>query len=92
VEDPEFLHSLPLARSRWVVNTTSDRDQCLVLVQALKHHGYAGSIAITAHTAGDREMYLDAGADIVLLPYRDAAKEAADLIQASIGGAEEKPR
>jgi Kef-type K+ transport system membrane component KefB len=80
VEDPEIFHSLPLEPVSWVVSTIKGQDQSLVLLHALRNHQFKGRIALTAHTAGDQKFLLDAGADLVLLPFRDAAKEAADKL------------
>lgn len=80
-EDPELFHSIPLARARWVINTIRGRDQCLVLLHTLKQHDFKGRIALTAHSANDKEALINVGADLVLLPFRDAAREAADMLQ-----------
>ncbi len=80
LEDADLFHALPLADARWVVSTIPERDKSLVLLHALKHNEFAGSIALTAETMQHREFFLTAGADIVLLPFRDAAAEAADLL------------
>ncbi len=82
LEDTELFHALPLAGTRWVVSTIPERDKCLVLLHALRHNEFAGSIAITAETIQHRQFLLDAGADVVLLPFRDAAAEAADILAA----------
>ena len=39
--------------------------------------GYAGQIAVTARTPGEVARLERAGADLVLVPYADAAREAA---------------
>ena len=62
------------------MSTIPGRDKSLVLLEALKHHGFAGRAALTADTMQHREFLLAAGADIVLLPFRDAATEAADML------------
>ena len=80
-EDPELFHSIPLARAKWIINTIRGRDQCLVLLHTLKLHDFKGRIALTAHSANDKETLMNVGADLVLLPFRDAAREAADLLQ-----------
>lgn len=80
LEDSELIPALPLADAQWVVSTIPGRDKCIVLLHALEHNGYAGRTALTAETIQHREFLLDAGADIVLLPYRDAAAEAADML------------
>jgi len=80
LEDSELYHALPLADAQWVVSTIPERDKCLVLLHALEHNRFAGRTALTAETMQHREFLLAAGADIVLLPFRDAAAEAADLL------------
>jgi Kef-type K+ transport system membrane component KefB len=82
VEDPELFHELPLDTARLVISTIPDRDMSLVLLHALQHHAYRGRVALTAHSIGHRDYLLHAGADVVLLPFRDAAREAADILTA----------
>jgi Kef-type K+ transport system membrane component KefB len=79
-EDPEFPASLPLARAQWVVCAIPPRDVNLALLQALRHHGYGGRVALTAHTARDAEALHAAGADVVLLPFADAAERAVEVL------------
>jgi Trk K+ transport system NAD-binding subunit len=79
-EDPEFPAGLPLGRARWVVSTTPAREVNLALLHALRHHGYAGRVALTAHFLQDRDVLERSGADLVLLPYADAADQAVDLL------------
>jgi len=80
LEDTELFHALPLADAQWVVSTIPERDKCLVLLHALEHNKFAGRIALTAETIRHREFLLDAGADVVLLPFHDAASEAACML------------
>jgi Trk K+ transport system NAD-binding subunit len=80
VEDPELFHDLPLDSARLVISAIPDRDTSLVLLHALQHHAYQGRIALTAHSGRHKDYLLQAGADMVLLPFRDAAKEAADIL------------
>jgi Kef-type K+ transport system membrane component KefB len=82
-EDPELFHSIPLSHAKWVINTIRGQDQCLVLLHTLKQHNFKGRIALTAHTVNDKEALMNVGADLVLLPFRDAAREAADLLRES---------
>jgi Kef-type K+ transport system membrane component KefB len=84
-EDPELFHSIPLTHAKWVINTIRGRDQCLVLLHTLKQHSFKGRIALTAHTVNEKEALINVGADLVLLPFRDAAREAADLLQEGWG-------
>jgi len=80
LEDTELFHTLPLADAQWVVNTIPGLDKCLVLLHALEHNKFAGRTALTADTMQHREFLLAAGADVVLLPFRDAAAEAANML------------
>jgi len=81
LEDVDLYHALPLADAKWVVSTIPARDKSLVLLHALEHNGYTGCTALTSDTMQHREFLLSAGADVVLLPFRDAAAEAADLLK-----------
>jgi len=91
LEDAELFDGLPLACTRWVVSTIPGRDKSLVLLDVLKHHGFAGRVALTADTVQHRAFLLDAGADIVLLPFRDAATEAADMLMSHSETHSEQP-
>ena len=76
-EDPEFVASLPLAHAGWVVSTTRERHVNLALLHTLREHRYQGRVAVTAHTSGEAERLEHAGADLVLIPFADAARDAA---------------
>lgn len=79
-EDPELTGTLPLGKAKWVVSTTPIIDVGISLLHALRTHGYTGKVALTAHTAEDAERLRAAGADLVLLPFIDAADQAVDLL------------
>lgn len=79
-EDPEFVAALPLAQAQWVVSTARDRHVNLALIHTLKNLGYAGRIAVTAHSADEVARLEQAGADLVMAPFADAAREAADRL------------
>lgn len=79
-EDPEFPSALPLNTAQWVVSTLPGRAMGLNLLHNLKHHNFTGKIALTSHTLGDKDILTQAGADFVLLPFQDAASEAARII------------
>lgn len=79
-EDPEFPAGLPLSRTRWVVSTTPVREVNLALLHALRHHRYPGKVALTAHSVMDRDSLAQSGADLVLVPFADAADQAVDLL------------
>jgi len=82
-EDPELAACLPLTNARWVVCTAPRQETNLTVLRAVKEAGYVGSVALTAHHADDAEVLKAAGADLVLLPFVDAAKEAAELLLAA---------
>jgi len=75
-EDPEFIASLPLAHCKWVVSTVRESHVSRALIHSLKSLDYAGVIAVTAHDAGEVAGLERLGADLVLLPFSDAAQEA----------------
>ena len=85
--DPEFLASLPFRDAEWLVSTVplhpsglSHEDARKTLIQLLRHHGYAGKIAVTSHSGADTRQMQAAGVDLVLEPFQDAADRAADLL------------
>jgi len=80
LEDAELFHVLPLADAQWVVSTIPAQDKSLVLLHALKHNNFGGNVALTSDTMQHHEFLLSAGADVVLLPFRDAATEAVDIL------------
>jgi len=77
-EDPEFIATLPLARTRWVVSTAHERHVSQGLIHTLRNLGYAGRIAVTAPGTGEVARLEQASADLVLVPLADAAHEVAD--------------
>jgi Kef-type K+ transport system membrane component KefB len=79
-EDPELAASLPLTRVQWVVCTAPRRETNLSVLRAVREAGYGGKVALTAHHAHDAESLKAAGADLVLMPFVDAAKEAAEVL------------
>ncbi|HBQ40638.1 MAG TPA: sodium:proton exchanger [Halieaceae bacterium] len=79
-EDPEFSTTLPLERVQWVISTAREKRANLSLLHSLKQQGYTGRTAITAQFDNDVAELEQAGADIVLSPFSDAACEAADRI------------
>ncbi len=85
--DPDFAATLPLRDNQWVVtavpaqqSSTAGGDPSETLVRSLRSGGYRGRIAVTAHRAGDVTRLRKAGADVVLLPFADAAHHAIEVI------------
>jgi len=87
VTDPETLAHLPLMKASWVVSAVPDHDTGLVhddprkaLIRTLKDLGYPGRVAVAAQNDISARELRDAAADLVLLPYADAASAAARMI------------
>jgi hypothetical protein len=81
-EDPHLLSTLPLEQVRWIVSTMPSVAANLALLDALKQHGYRGTIAVALHSDSepDAERLRACGATHLLYPYADAADYAADLV------------
>lgn len=87
--DPDFVAHLNLHGVRAVVAavprervTLSDADPQLALVHGLKDAGYDGRIVLSAQYARDAEALRAKGADLVLLPFDDAADTAVQRLSA----------
>ncbi|WP_119167596.1 cation:proton antiporter [Algihabitans albus] len=87
VTDPELVGHLPLSGVKWVVSAVPDHDTGLThmdprlaMMAALRDAGYQGRVALTAHREEDAKRLEAEGADLVLLPFRDAADQAVDLL------------
>jgi hypothetical protein len=85
--DPEFLSHLPLRSAGWLVLAVPEHDTGLThddprraLLRAARDLGYSGKIAVAAHRRESVVDLSEAGADLVLMPYRDAAVAAAGMI------------
>lgn len=79
-EDPDLLASLPLNRVRWIVSSIHGHEANMTLMHVFRSHGYEGRVALTAHTIPDADLLKQAGADVVFLPFADAAERAVELI------------
>ena len=85
--DPEFLAHLPLGSAKWLVMAVPEHDTGLThddprrgLLRAVRDLGYKGRVAVAAHREQTAAELTRAKADIVLMPYRDAAIAAARMI------------
>jgi hypothetical protein len=81
-DDPEFPATLPLSKAAWVVSSVPQVSVNLALLHGLKHREYHGRTALTVHLERDSQILKAAGADLILSPFVDAAKEAADELLA----------
>jgi len=86
-EDPELVRGLPLARTRWVVSTVRDHGINRTLVRGLRQENYRGKVAVATSRRADAPMFEREGVDLVLIPYADAANEAAHRLMADTGRA-----
>jgi len=81
-EDPEFVGSLALERVECVASTLRDRHVNRALLHALLGGAGRPRIALAADSEEDAQVLHARGADLVLVPYADAARDAADRILA----------
>ena len=79
-EDPEFIASLPIAHTQWIVSTARERHVNQALIHTLRNLNYSGRIAVTAQSFDEVAVLEQAGADLVMLPFTDAAVEAANQL------------
>lgn len=83
-ENPDFLESLPIARTRCVVSTLPLIEANRALVSALKEHGFNGYLAVTARDAAAHADLKALGADHVFLPFEDASAHAAEVVEGAL--------
>jgi Kef-type K+ transport system membrane component KefB len=79
-EDIEFAHNLPLDHAQWVVSTIGGISMNLTLLHAMRREGFDGKVALTAHTDAEATLLREAGADIILQPFTDAADQVLAVI------------
>ena len=73
-EDEQLLEALPLSRAKYVISAIPILHVNLALLEALRHRGFTGTIALTAHTHHDAERLRAAGVHTVLEPFSTAAR------------------
>jgi Trk K+ transport system NAD-binding subunit len=79
-QDPELAASLPLGSAKWVVCATPELATNLAVLQAVREAGYHGPTAHTAHHLHDAVALERQHVNLILLPFADAASEAADRL------------
>ncbi|MEM0937096.1 MAG: cation:proton antiporter family protein [Pseudomonadota bacterium] len=89
--DPDFLAHLPLERAHWLVMAVPEHDTGLThddprfsLLRAIRGLGFQGKVAVAAQRDRTAEALSRAEADLVLMPYRDAAFAAARMITTAV--------
>jgi hypothetical protein len=85
--DPEFLAHLPLRQAEWLVMAVPEHDTGVThddprqgLLRAVRDLGFEGKVAVAAHREETVAALTAERADLVLMPYRDAAVAAARMI------------
>ncbi|MFN3537410.1 MAG: cation:proton antiporter, partial [Brevundimonas sp.] len=85
--DPEFVTEMPLAHAQWIVSTVpihptglSHEDARTTLIQLTRGAGFRGQVAVTSHSSDETSVLVNAGADMVLEPFQDAADRAVELL------------
>jgi Kef-type K+ transport system membrane component KefB len=89
--DPEFISSLPLAKTHAVVSTVPFNLSALIhgeprlaFLQATRAAGFTGRIALTSHSEAESRTLAAAGVDLILEPFEDAADRAVErLVEAA---------
>jgi Kef-type K+ transport system membrane component KefB len=91
--DPELVAALPLERTRWAISSIPSHaggvthdDHRLALISALHSHRFGGKVAVTTHAPAEVDVLLGRGADLVLLPFQDAAERTAEIITSTTQG------
>lgn len=86
--DQEFTASLPLSAAKWIVSAMpqhdlglTHEDPRLVLLDGLKRQKFEGQIAVSTHQPHEVKALLAKGADVVFLPFYDAADRAVERIK-----------
>jgi len=86
--DHEFIGHLPLKSVKWVVSAMpqhdlglTHEDPRLVLIDGLKREKFTGKIAVSTQQAHEKEALKTKGADLVFLPFHDAADRAVERMR-----------
>jgi Kef-type K+ transport system membrane component KefB len=87
----EFLESLPLKDTRWVVSTLPDLSSNRDLLRGLRELNFTGEVAIVAREEFDGATLKKLGAPTILYPMRNAVDYAVETLTAVIRPQEEKP-
>lgn len=78
-DDPELPELLPL-NAQCVVSSIEDKQLNMSLIKYLRHAGYEGKIAMTSYTGRTAKELEKAGADLILLPFVDAAENISEKL------------
>ncbi len=87
----EFLESLPLKHTRWVVSTLPDMASNRDLLRGLRDLHFTGDVAVVAREEFDGAALKKLGAPTVLYPMRNAVDYAVEVLTTIIRPQEQKP-
>ena len=86
--DPEFYEMLPFKNAEWFVSALPqhkygvlDQDPRLVILETLKQKNFKGKIALSCHHHESVQRFKKLGADLVFLPFHDAAERAVNMVE-----------
>lgn len=82
--DENFLHTLPLENTRWVVSTLPDLEAGLQVLRAMKDLHYGGDLAFVAREDDHGMELKKAGAPFVLYPMQNAVDHTVEVLEAMI--------
>lgn len=80
----EFLESLPLKATRWIVSTLPDIGSNRELLRCLGELGFTGEVAVVARDEADGVALKKLGAPTLLYPMRNAVDHAIETLTAII--------
>jgi len=87
----DFLESLPLKDTRWVVSTLPDMAANRDLLRSLRELHFTGEVAVVAREEFDGTALKKLGAPTILYPMRNAVDYAVEALTAIIRPKEDKP-
>ncbi len=86
--DPAFISALPLESVQWVISAmpqhdigVTHEDPRIMLIDGLRQQGYQGKIAVSTQAEAERDRLRERGADVVFLPFHDAAERAVERLR-----------
>tara|TARA_X000000950_G_scaffold42215_2_gene46694 strand:- start:558 stop:2252 length:1695 start_codon:yes stop_codon:yes gene_type:complete len=82
-----FFHAIPLKDVQWVISALpqhntgiTHEDPRMIIIDALKHEGYQGNIAVACHHVETAQFFQNIGVSKVFLPFHDAAQRAVEIV------------
>ncbi len=74
LEDPDLAEQLPLRHARFVISSMPELHANLCMLKCLNAAEYQGKKVVTAHRSEQAAKLQEQGADLVLMPFHDAAE------------------